>query len=112
MQGINFSDDLRARGLRTPNAIKVNGDFNPGFGGPLVQGRIWFYSAARYLKAAAYVGDMFLDRTAKDLNVFTYNPDPGQRAFNDSFWWDASGRVTAQVTAKHKLGVLWSQQHS
>ena len=26
-------DELQRRGLRTPNAIKVNADFNPGFGG-------------------------------------------------------------------------------
>lgn len=112
MQGSNFSDDLKARGLRTPNAVKVNGDFNPGIGGPIVQDRLWFYTAARYLKAAAYVGDMFLDRTAKDLSVFTYNPDLNQRAFNDAYWWDGTARVTGQVTPKHKLAFLWSQQTS
>ena len=112
MQGNNFSDELKALGLRTPNAVKVNGDFNPGIGGPIVQDRLWFYTAARYLKAAAYVGDMFLDRTAKDLSVFTYNPDLNQRAFNDAYWWDGTLRVTGQVTPKHKLAFLWSQQTS
>ena len=50
MAGNNFDDELRTRGMRTPNAIKVNGDFNPGFGGPIRQDRLWFYSAMRYMR--------------------------------------------------------------
>ena len=112
MAGDNFDDGLRARGMRTPNAIKVNGDFNPGFGGPLVQDRVWFYGAARYMKADAYVGDMFINRTLNDANVFTFDPDLSQPAVNSSYWLDVQGRVTFQATQKHKIAWSWSQQKS
>ncbi len=112
MAGDNFDDGLRARGMRTPNAIKVNGDFNPGFGGPLVQDRVWFYTAARYMKADAYVGDMFINRTLNDPNVFTFDPDLSQPAVNSSYWLDVQGRLTFQATQKHKIAWSWSQQKS
>ena len=110
--GNNFDDELRARGMRTPNAIKVNGDFNPGFGGPLRQDRLWFYSAMRYMKADAYVGDMFINRTVDDPRVFTFDPDLSQPAANESYWLDGQARLTWQATPKHKLAWLWSQQKS
>jgi hypothetical protein len=112
LAGDNFDDGLRARGMRTPNAIKVNGDFNPGFGGLLVQDRVWFYTAARYMKADAYVGDMFINRTLNDPNVFTFDPDLGQPAVNSSYWLDVQGRLTFQATQKHKIAWSWSQQKS
>jgi len=112
MAGNNFDDKLRARGMRTPNAIKVNGDFNPGFGGPLRQDRLWFYSALRYMKADAYVGDMFVNRTVDDLRVFTFDPDLNQPATNESYWLDGQARLTWQATPKHKIAWSWSQQKS
>src|SRR4029078_3566801 len=71
----NLDDDLRNRGVLNTNTIKVNGDFNPGFGGPIRRDRLWFYGSARYLRAAAYVGGMASDATAKDLAVFKFNHD-------------------------------------
>ena len=112
MAGSNFDDGLRARGMRTPNAIKVNGDFNPGFGGPLRQDRLWFYSAARYMRADAYVGDMSLNSTVDDPRVFTFDPDPNQPAVNAAYWLDGQARLTWQATPKHKLAWSWSQQKS
>lgn len=112
MSGSNFDDELRRRGMRTPNAIKVNGDFNPGFGGPLRQDRLWFYSAMRYMKADAYVGDMSMDRAAADLRVFRFDPDPARPAENRSYWLDGQARLTWQATPKHKVAWLWSQQKS
>jgi carboxypeptidase family protein len=112
MAGSNFDDELRRRGMRTPNAIKVNGDFNPGVGGPIRQDRLWFYTSMRYMKADAYVGDMAHDRTASDLRVFTFNPDLNRPATNEAYWLDGQGRLTWQATPKHKVAWLWSQQKS
>ena len=112
LSGSNFDDELRQRGMRTPNAIKVNGDFNPGFGGPIRQDRLWFYSAMRYMKADAYVGDMFLNRTVDDPRVFTFDPDTSRPAVNEAYWLDVQGRLTWQATSRHKFAWLWSQQKS
>src|SRR4029077_8372387 len=54
LQGNNLTDDLKARGLPTPNSIKVNYDINPGFGGPIQKDRIWFYFTGRVNRADNY----------------------------------------------------------
>jgi hypothetical protein len=112
LAGSNFSDDLRARGMQTPNVIKVNGDFNPGFGGPIRQDRLWFYSALRYMRADAYVGDMFINRSANDPNAVSFDPDLSQPATNEAYWLDGQGRLTWQATPRHKFAWMWSQQKS
>ena len=101
-----------AAGFVNPNTVKVNGDFNPGFGGPLRKDRLWFYGSARYLRAAAYVGGMARDVTANDPTVFRFNPDPQQRVANDATWKDAQVRLTLQANPQNKFALSWSQQTS
>lgn len=108
----NLDADLVSRGFTNPNTIKVNGDVNPGFGGPFKRDRLWFYGSARYLRAAAYVGGMAPDATAKDVSVFRFNRDPNARIANDATWKDAQMRVTWAATSVHKLAMSWSQQTS
>src|SRR5438067_1817046 len=43
MASNNLTDELRARGLTAINAVKKVVDINPGFGGPLMKDRMWFY---------------------------------------------------------------------
>ena len=38
-QGSNYTEELKAAGLRTPNSIKLVYDVNPGVGGPIVEGQ-------------------------------------------------------------------------
>src|SRR5436853_2307457 len=47
LAGNNFTDDLKSRGLGTPNTIKKVVDFNPGFGGPIRKDKLWFYTSVR-----------------------------------------------------------------
>ncbi len=75
----NLDDDLMARGLAHANSVKLNGDFNPGFGGPLKRDTLWFYTAIRYLRADNYVGGVFVDTTEDDPNVWAYTPDTARR---------------------------------
>jgi hypothetical protein len=76
MQGTNYSsgtrdasgnctpqDSLFCRGLVTqPGALKQVYDFNPGFGGPLVRDRLWFFGTARWTKAENYVPNEYPNR--------------------------------------------------
>src|SRR5690606_1795652 len=48
MQGTNFSEELRARGLATPNAINYNYDLNQSIGGPMRRDKVWFWFSVRY----------------------------------------------------------------
>jgi len=108
----NLNDALRASGFAHANSVKVNGDFNPGFGGPLKRDAVWFYASVRYLRADNYVGGLFVDTTQDDPNVWAYTPDPGRKAFNSGIWKDAQARVTWQATPIHKFAFSYTQQTS
>src|SRR6188508_2756670 len=63
MQGSNFStieDDpvtsLEARGLKVqPGALKSVYDVNPGFGGPIIRDKLWWFATARWTAAENFV---------------------------------------------------------
>ena len=48
MQANNLTDDLRARGLTTPNEVLHLYDFGVAIGGPIKQDRLWFFTAPRF----------------------------------------------------------------
>jgi hypothetical protein len=108
----NVDADLRSRGLPFANSVKMNGDFNPGFGGPIRRDKVWFYAAARYLRSDNYVAGVYVDTTQDDPNVFAYTPDPTRKAINNGTWKDGQGRVTWQASRLHKFAFSWSQQTS
>ena len=56
MQGSNFTQELKDRGLATPNTIKNLLEVNPGGGGPILRDRLWFYVTAQTLRDQAYTG--------------------------------------------------------
>ena len=67
----NFTgSDVQSRGLTAPPRIKGNGDFNPGFGGPIVRDKMWFFLSGRYLYADNYVPGMFFNANANNLNSY------------------------------------------
>jgi hypothetical protein len=112
MQSDNYTQELRGRGLRTPNSIKNIWDINPGFGGPIKRDAVWFYAAFRYNGASQYPAGIFYNLNANNPNAWTYAPDESRRPSIDSTWKDGTGRLTWQATPKNKIGLLWSQQVS
>jgi hypothetical protein len=109
-QSSNYSDDLRTRGLALPGRIEKNWDVTPGFGGPIIPDRLWFYSAFRHQGANNYVAGMVYNRNANDPTKWTYEPDPSQPAIIPGTWRGAQGRLTWQAAAKHKFGLTWDDQ--
>jgi hypothetical protein len=104
MQSSNFRQELKDRGLSTPDSLKQVTDVNPAFGGPLKQDTVWFHVTARHTRAWSYI-PLFFNKNAGDPNAWTYEPDLTRgpvstegtiRAFN--------GRLTWQASQKHKLG--------
>jgi hypothetical protein len=101
----NFTGtDVAAAGLSAPNKIKQNGDFNPGFGGPLKRDSLWFFLSARYLFAENYVAGMFTNENVNRLDRFDYVPST-QQAILHQDQQIAQGRLTWQVNEKNKLGI-------
>lgn len=95
--------DVQQRGLTVPNRIKGNGDFNPGFGGPFVRDRLWFFVSGRYLFADNYVAGMFHNENANRPDRFDYVRSTRQAILHQD-QQIAQGRVTWQINQKNKLG--------
>jgi Carboxypeptidase regulatory-like domain len=112
MQGDNFSDDLKNRGLSTPNTLKRYVDLNPSYGGPIKRDAVWFYGTFRYNRATNFA-PIFYNKNAGNPNVWTYEPDLNREAaVNDGTFKGGNARITWQATQKHKLAVAYDYQNN
>jgi hypothetical protein len=111
LQGSNYTQDLKDRGLRTPNGIKETYDVNPAVGGPIMRSRVWFFTSGRWVKNANYVGGMFYNRNAGNAAAWTYDPATDRRAFADASQPSRSLRLTWQVTPKNKISGFYDSQN-
>src|SRR5207237_10837761 len=75
-EGNNYTDELKKRGLPALNTLIRSYDANPGFGGPLVRDKLWFFAAARWNRTTDSVGAAPAWKThAGDRNGWLYIPD-------------------------------------
>ena len=88
--------------------LKDNYDINPGFGGPIMQDKLWFFVAVRYKNSANYADGMYYDKNQNNPNVWVFEPDLNRPAANPSIWTGGQLRLSWQVAAKHKFGVSWN----
>ena len=109
-QADNYTDELQARGLRTPNSVKMNYDVNPTAGGPLSRDRLWFYGAARWTKTQNYVGGMFHNVNEGVENIWTYTADLERPAIVNSFQRSVNLRLTWQADPKNKFSLFVDDQ--
>jgi hypothetical protein len=109
LQGSNYTQELKDRGLRTPDSIIRNWDVNPGFGGPLKKDKLWFYLAARHNGADNNVAGIFYNKNENNPNAWLYDPDTSRPGHNKVVWKNASARVAWQATQRDKIGFTWVQ---
>jgi hypothetical protein len=110
-QNSNYTPELQAAGLKTPNSIKEVYDFNPGVGGPIVKDKLWFFSSARWQGTQTYVAGLYLNKNAGDPTKWSYEPDPVSPAFMPLIQKSGNGRVTWQITPKHKVAGYYEHQY-
>jgi hypothetical protein len=111
MQSNNFTQELRDRGLGTPNTIDKLWEFNPGFGGPIKRDKVWFFWSARYAGSYQNV-PMFYNRNAGDPTKWTYEPDTSRPAGNKNTVTDFSSlRLTWQANAENKFAGHFSRSN-
>ena len=102
MQGDNLSQDLIDRGLRTPNEVNLNYEWNPGFGGPIMRDKLWFYVAGMQRRSSMFPAGLFKDANFNNPNVWTYEPS-NVRATNERSQDDIHVRLTWQATPRNKF---------
>jgi len=108
-EGTNTNDELVARGLRTPNSLKLQYDVNPALGGPVEQDKLWFYTSARFTRQSNYIGGLFQNKNAFDITKWAYVPDESQRAFSNAAEQSVNLRLTWQVNAINKFSGFYDQ---
>jgi hypothetical protein len=110
LQGDNYTSRVQALGLTTPGDIIKNWEFNPGFGGPLKQDRLWFYLSGQSRGAYRQVPGQSYNLNANNLNSWVYAPDQDRVADERRSWVDYNARLTWQATPKNKIGFLYNLQ--
>jgi hypothetical protein len=137
MQGTNYSsgtrdanggctppDSLFCRGLVTqPGALKQVYDVNPGFGGPIIRDRLWFFGTARWTKAENYVPNEYPNKnfivgqtspTLLNTTTMLYSPDTSKRLGTTlgggGYFWEQTIRLAWQMNQKNKFGFYYNNK--
>jgi hypothetical protein len=99
-QSNNFTEELAATGLRSPNRVSRIFDLNLGLGGPIMKDRLWFFSSFRRWGVDQTITDSFynLDPTHR-----TYQPDLSRSTVDDNVIKSGVVRLTLQMAQKHKF---------
>jgi hypothetical protein len=131
MQGTNYTtiaDDpvgsLQARGLRTqPGALSKIYDFNPGYGGPIVKDKLWWFGTARWTKAEVFVPQDYPNRnfvpgvtspTLLNNTTLVYVPNTdlplATSLGGGGDFKEQTLRLSWQVTPRNKLGAYYNNK--
>jgi hypothetical protein len=136
MQGTNYStgtrsgtsctpaDSLFCRGLITqPGALKSVYDVNPGFGGPILKDKLWFFGSARWTEAENYVPNEYPNTnfrvgqtspTLLNTTTMLYNPDTagplGTTKGGGGYFWEQTMRLSWQANQKNKFSLYYNNK--
>ena len=100
----NFTPELEARGLDPDRvgSIKKWRDSSVSLGGPLVEDKLWFFTAAREGVTQLYSEFAYFN-SVNQPESFLYVPDTSRPGFTNEFSKDITGRLTWQATDRHKF---------
>ena len=109
-QSNNYTQDLKDRGLRSPNSLKSEYDINPGAGGPILRDRLWWFGAARWNQVENNVAGMFHNLNAHNPSAWSYLPDESRQATAEINQSSVNLRLTWQAGARNKFSVFFDNQ--
>jgi hypothetical protein len=108
LQSSNVSDEIRAGGLRTPQALLKIWDINGALGGPIKKDRLWFFAATRY-QGNRKTAPNFLNANVDDVTKWSYVPTTVQGT-DDGTWKNTNVRLTLQASQRNKFNFFWDEQ--
>jgi hypothetical protein len=104
----NFTDELRAAGLGTPNEVKKNWDLNASAGGPFKRDAVWFWLSLRYNGVENWA-PVFENLNAYNPAQYLYVPDTENRGLLEGRSYNSSMRVTWQASPRNKIAGTYKQ---
>jgi hypothetical protein len=112
MQASNFTDSLKAQGLRTPAKLNNLYDVDGQIGGPIIRDKLWFYFTVRQVVSNNTVPGMWVNKNANKPDVWAVDFDLNQPAFTDTRDRNEAPRLTWQASQRHKFTFYWQEQHN
>ena len=103
----NFTDELKAAGLTTPNEVKKNWDLNASAGGPIKRDALWFWFSSRYIGTESYA-PVAMNLNAYKPTEFLYAPST-ERGLLIGRSYNSSLRATWQAAPKVKIAGTYKQ---
>jgi hypothetical protein len=102
-RGNNIDDEQLAAGItETPGIIKAY-DASVSYGGPIVRDRLWFFGSYRKLNTETAVEGIVANANAFNLSRWDWAPDNSVTSRQSQGRTMYIGRVTAQVSPKHRV---------
>ena len=108
-QSDNFSDELRAQGLRSVDKIEKIWDFNFGIGGPIKKDRLWFYGSARHWGVHSPIAGTFILPSGSTVNDCQAGRVACGQGVDDQQIKSAVLRLTWQVSPRNKISVYFDE---
>jgi hypothetical protein len=109
-QANNYTDELKARGLRSPSTLFRMYDVNPSGGGPILPNKLWFYVSGRWQTNQTYIPGSVGNANAGDPTKWLWVADPSVRGKFNTTQNSGSFRVTYQAGPKNKFFVSHEPQ--
>ncbi|MBI4519292.1 MAG: hypothetical protein HY701_00525, partial [Gemmatimonadetes bacterium] len=106
----NLDDELRARGLPTPNFMKEAYDYNGSVGGPIQRDRLWLYSSVRVQRNQNFIAGLYYNRNAGDPTKWLRDEDTSRQAFFGLDQNSVNTRATWQAAPRHKVTLYYDAQ--
>ena len=113
MQASNYTDELKAAGLRTPAKTNYIYDTSYSIGGPIKKDKVWFYFLGYYRGSENTIPGMFYNTNEFNPNSWSYVADTSRPALSGGRGpLQPALRLTFQLTQRDKLNVYWDEQGS
>jgi hypothetical protein len=94
-QANNLTPELQQRGLKVANRVVLTRDYNPWISGPIMRDRVWFLGSFRRVPIHSQIADAFYQ--------------DGRPGVHDRTNVNATGRLTLQLTQRHKLSLHYDR---
>ena len=109
-QGDNYTQDLKSRGLTSPNKLKEAYDFNGSGGGPIVKDKLWFFASVRRQLNQTLIAGMYYNLNAGDASKWAYAPDLANQAYFSTLQPGLNLRGTWQESPRNKFSLSYDVQ--